>query len=142
MAAAAKFEFMSPEWVAMARDQITHALAGRYLGPTPFTLCEEFTNPPAHLRRGGADMIGFCVVMRGGSVDVRDGPTSDADCTITSDYAEALAIARDPEAASADPSAMAERIADGRLTIKGDPSAAPAVLREVDIHKLLAKFTA
>ena len=66
-------------------------------------------------------MIGFCVVMRGGSVDVRDGPTNDADCTITSDYAEALAIARDPEAASADPSAMAERIADGRLTIKAIP---------------------
>jgi hypothetical protein len=75
-------------------------------------------------------------------VEVGDRPTDDADCTIISDYAEALSIARDPEAPAADPAAMAERIADGRLEIIGDPSAAPAVLRELDIHKLLAAHTA
>jgi hypothetical protein len=138
----AKFEFMSPEWIAMAREKITRALAGKDLGQTRFTLCEEFTNPPEHLRREGADTIGFYLRVGDALVEVGDRPTDDADCTIISDYAEALSIARDPEAPGADPAAMAERIADGRLEIIGDPSAAPAVLRELDIHKLLAAHTA
>ncbi len=138
----AKLEFMSPEWIAMAREQITQALSGRDLGSNRFTLCEEFTNPPAHLRREGSDTIGFCLHVGDGRVEVGDRPAADADCTIISDYADALAIARDPDAGSADPAVMAKRIADGRLRIVGDPSAAPAVLRELDIHRLLAAHTA
>jgi hypothetical protein len=44
-----KFRFMSPAWIAMAREQITQVLAGTALGGINFTLCEEFTNPPDDL---------------------------------------------------------------------------------------------
>lgn len=137
-----RFEFMSPAWIAMAREQILRALAGKDLRAVRFTLCEEFTNPPEHLRPPGARTIGFYVRLRDGRVEVGDRPIGDADCTIISDYADALSVARDPEAAAADPAVMAERMAAGRLRIMGDPSAAPAVLTEVNIHKLLAPYTA
>jgi hypothetical protein len=139
---AARFEFMCREWIASAREEITRALAGKDLGPTRFVLCEAFTNPPQHLRRDDSDTIGFCLVVGGGALDVSDRPSPDADCTIVSDYADALAIARDPDAAANEEAAMAERVADGRLKIVGDPSAAPAVLRQLNIHALLAARTA
>jgi hypothetical protein len=137
-----RFEFMSAEWIAMAREQIVGAFAGKNLDGIHFTLCEAFTNPPGHLTPEGADTIGFYVRLNDGQVEVGDHPTDDADCTIITDYADALAAARDPEAAAADPAVMAERMAAGKLKIIGDPSAAPAVLRELDIHKLLARHTA
>lgn len=139
-----KFEFMSPGWIAAARERILSALVGKdlILGGMKYTLCEKFTNPPAHLRRPGSDSIGFCVRLSDGHVEVEDQLADDANCTIISDYTDALAVARDPDAAAADPSVMAERVATGRLKIIGDPSAAPAVLTELDIHKLLACHTA
>ena len=137
-----RFEFMSPTWIAMAREQILRALDGKDLRTIRFTLCEEFTNPPEHLRPSGAQSIGFYVRLRDGQVEVGDRPINDADCTIISDYADALSVARDPETAAADPAVMAERMATGRLKIIGDPSAAPAVLTELNIHKLLAPHTA
>ncbi|MGD9797852.1 MAG: hypothetical protein AB7H43_03190 [Acidimicrobiia bacterium] len=51
-------------------------------------------------------------------------------------------MARDPDAAAADPAEAARRIAEERLTIEGDPSRAPAVLQELDIDRLLAAHTA
>jgi len=137
-----RFEFMSPTWIAMAREQILRALDGKDLRTIRFTLCEEFTNPPEHLRPSGAQTIGFYVRLGDGQVEVGDRPINDADCTIISDYADALSVARDPEAAAADPAVMAERMAAGSLKIIGDPSAAPAVLTELNIHKLLAPHTA
>lgn len=137
-----RFEFLSPEWIAMARDEITRALAGKHLRNVRFTLCEEFTDPPDHLRRAGTDRIGFCVRLSGGRVDVVEAPVDDADCTIVSGYADALSVARNPDAAAADPQAMARRVAEGRVRIVGDPSAAPPVLRDLDIHRLLAAHTA
>ena len=92
--------------------------------------------------RAGARTIGFYVRVGDGHVEVGDRPIDDADCRIISDYADALPIARDPEAAAADPAEMAERVAAGRLEIIGDPSAAPAVLAEVNLHRLLAPHTA
>ena len=137
-----RFEFMSPTWIAMAREQIVRALDGKDLRTIRFTLCEEFTNPPEHLRPSGAQSIGFYVRLKDGRVEVGDRPINDADCTIITDYTDALSVARDPEAAAADPAVMAERMAAGRLKIIGDPSAAPAVLTELNIHKLLAPHTA
>jgi hypothetical protein len=125
----------------MAREQILRALEGKDLRNVRFTLCEEFTNPPEHLRPSGAGTIGFYVRLSDGTVEVGDRPIGDADCTIISDYADALSIARDPEAGAADPAVMEARMAAGRLEIAGEPSAAPAVLAELNIHKLLAPHT-
>jgi hypothetical protein len=134
-------EFMSGQWVAMARREITAALSGRDLDVEPFTLSEEFTDPPPHLRQGSSNTIGFFVRVGHGEVHVGDGPAPEADCRVISDYADALAIARDPDAASADPGEAARRAAEGRLRIEGDPSRMPAALQELDIHRLLASHT-
>ena len=69
-----RFEFMSPTWIAMAREQILRALDGKDLRAIRFTLCEEFTNPPEHLRPSGAQTIGFYVRLGDGKVEVGDRP--------------------------------------------------------------------
>lgn len=132
---------MSQAWLQMARHQITGILAGRDLAGIDFTLCEEFTNPPPDLRRTDAATIGFYVRIADARVEVGDHPVDDADLKIVSDYEEARAIARDPDAPAAQPSAIAERLAEGRLALIGDPACAPPVLGELDIHRLLSSHT-
>jgi hypothetical protein len=134
-------EFMSPSWIAMAREEIVTALSGCDLPLDPFTLSEEFTHPPPHLR-GDADTIGFSVRLGPGTVEVGDRPDPGADCRIISDYDDACAVARDPDAASTDPAEAERRIAEGRLRIEGDPARIPRVLQQLDIHRLLARRTA
>jgi hypothetical protein len=136
-----KFRFMSPGWIEMAREQITSVLADTDLGDADFSLCEEFTAPPEDLRTADAETIGFFVRVARGRVEVGDHPIDDADLRIVSDYTDALSIARDPDAPAAQPSAMAERIAEGRLRVVGDPAAVPAVLAGLDIHRLLSSRT-
>jgi hypothetical protein len=136
-----KYRFMSPGWIEMAREQITTVLAGKDLGGIDFTLCEEFTAPPEELRRENAATIGFFVRVAGDRVEVGDHPVDDADLKIVSDYADALSIARNPDAPAAQQSAVAERIAAGRLRLVGDPAAVPAILTELDVHRLLASRT-
>jgi hypothetical protein len=136
-----KFRFMSPAWIEMAREQITAALAGVDLGRLEFTLCEEFTNPPNELRREGAGTIGFFVRIVDGRAEVGDHPIDDADFKVVSDYEDALAIARDPDAPAARPELIQQRIAEGRLEIVGNPSGVPTALAELDIHRLLSSRT-
>jgi hypothetical protein len=137
----ARHEFMSAEWIAMAREEITAVVSARDLDVPEFTLSEEFTNPPEHLRHG-ADTIGFFVRVGHGRLEVGDRPEPNADYRVISDYADALAIARDPDAAAADPAEAERRVAEGRLRMEGDVSRVLAVLQELDIHRLLASRTA
>jgi hypothetical protein len=136
-----KAEFMSATWIDMARSQIEATLAKNDLRGVRYTLCEEFTDPPVHLQRPGRATVGFYVRVDDGKVEVGDHPIEDAELKIVSDYKDALAIARDPDVPAADPQVMAERIAEGRLQIIGNPMDAPPVLRELDIHRLLAAQT-
>jgi hypothetical protein len=136
-----KFRFMSPAWIEMAREQIVESLTGTDLEGMNFTLCEEFTNPPDDLRREGASTIGFVVRIVDGRVEVGDQPTDDCDFRVVSDYDDALAIARDPDAPVAQPSMMERRIAEGRLRIVGNPADVPATLAGLDIHRLLSSRT-
>jgi hypothetical protein len=136
-----KYRFMSPAWIAMAREQITGALAHEDLRGVDFTLCEEFTSPPDDLRREGQTTIGFFVRVANGRVEVGDHPIDDADFKVVSRYGDALAVARDPDAPAAEQSVMEERIAEGRLSVVGDPSAVPAPIAALDIHRLLATRT-
>ena len=46
-------------------------------------------------------------------MEVGDRPINDADCTIISDYTDALSVARDPEDAAAHAAVMAERRGTG-----------------------------
>jgi hypothetical protein len=133
---------MSSDWIEMARREITQLLSDKDLAGIEFTLCEEFTQPPSDLRPEGAATIGFYVRVTNGRVEVGDRPVDNADLKIVSKYDDALAIARDPDAPAAQPSAIQERIAAGTLKIEGDPSNAPAILQEIDVHRLLASRTA
>ncbi|MGE0687553.1 MAG: hypothetical protein AB7P33_12465 [Dehalococcoidia bacterium] len=137
-----KLEFMSPEWIATAQKVITSALAEKDLNGIDYTPCEEFTNPPKHLLRPGAETIGFYVRVADKKVEVGDHPIETADFRIVSDYQDALPVARDPDAAAADPAVIQERLAAGRLKIFGNPMDAPPVFGEVDIHRMLAPQTA
>ena len=74
-------------------------------------------------------------------VEVEAQPTHDCDFRVVSDYADALAIARDPDAPVAQPSMMEQRMAEGRLKIVGDPADVPATLAGLDIHRLLSSRT-
>jgi hypothetical protein len=136
-----KYRFMSPAWIEMAREQITAALSNEDLGGLEFTLCEEFTNPPNDLRREDAATVGFFVRIVDGRAEVGDHPIDDADFKVVSDYDDALAIARDPDAPAARPEMLQQRIAEGRLEIVGDPADVPTTLASLDIHRLLASRT-
>lgn len=135
-----RHEFMSSAWIAMARHEISRALTGRELGGTRFTLSEEFADAPPHLRAGD-DTIGFSVRIVDGAVEVEDRPDPHADLRVISNYADALAVARDPNTASQDPADASRRIDEGRLRIVGDPNQMPPALQELDIHALLARHT-
>ena len=106
-----KYRFMSIDWVEMARREITQLLATKDLAGIQFTLCEEFTEPPSDLRRDGAATIGFYVRVDNGRVEIGDRPVDNADLKFVSTYDDALAIARDPDAPAAQPSAAAARAA-------------------------------
>ena len=138
----ARYEFLSPPWIEMARAEITDALSSAGdLDVEPYTLSEEFTDPPPHLRPDGGT-IGFFVRVGRGRVEVGDRPEPGADCRVVSDYADALVVARDPDAGAADPEEAERRMATGKLRIIGDPWQMPMVLRQLDIHRLLARRTA
>ncbi len=138
-----RHEFMSPLWIDMARRTITESLATADLDVEPFTLSEEFTHPPAHLRADGeGETIGFSICVGDGRVHVADAPAQHADLRVITDYGDALALARDPDAAAADPAEAERRVAEGRLRMEGDPSRAPAALLRLDLHRLLAAHTA
>jgi hypothetical protein len=132
---------MSPAWIAMAREHITAALSTTDLHGIDFALCEEFTNAPHDLRSEGGT-IGFCVRISNGNVSVDETLDGECDVRIVSDYVDALTIARDPEAPAAQPKAIEQRMAEGKLRIEGNPAEAPTVLAELDIHRLLAPQTA
>jgi hypothetical protein len=132
---------MSPAWIEMAREQITESLAAADLGGVNFTLCEEFTNPPDDLRPEGARTIGFVLRVSNGRVEVGGQPTDDCDFRVVSDYDDALAIARDPDAPVAQASAIERRVAEGRLEIVGNPADVPGALAGLDIHRLLSSRT-
>jgi hypothetical protein len=132
---------MSPEWIAMAREHITAALDDTDLGGINFAVCEEFTNPPDDLRSEGADTVGFCVRIANGNVAVDGSLDEQCDVRIVSDYHDALAIARDPDAPAAQPQAMQQRIAAGRLRIEGNLADAPGLMAELDIHRRLSPQT-
>jgi hypothetical protein len=63
-----KLEFASPEWVDMLRGLIIEGLDGKDLSGLEFTLCEEYTDPPDHLRRAGSSSIGPHIRIADGKV--------------------------------------------------------------------------
>jgi hypothetical protein len=135
-----KFEFASPEWVAMLRDLIVTGLAGQDLSGIEFIICEEYTNPPAHLLRPGSSSIGLYVRIANGEVEVVNEVVDCATKKMVCDYGWAKRYAmRFP-----DPKLRDQLMAEGLMRVEGEDemSKLPAVWLELDTTSLIRPRTA
>ena len=137
-----KFEFASPEWVDLLRDLIEGGLAGRDLSGVDFVLCEEYTNPPEHLRRAGSDSIGLVIRVEEGQIHVTSGVVDGAQTTkkLICDYGWAKRYAmRYP-----DPKLRDQLMAEGLMRVEGegDMSKLPRFWLELDTTSLIRPRTA
>jgi hypothetical protein len=137
-----KFEFASPGWVDMLRGLIVEGLAGRDLSGVNFALCEEYTNPPEHLRRPGSDSIGLHIRVAGGSIEVNDEVIDGSQATkkLICDYEWAKRYAmRYP-----DPQLRDQLTSEGLMRVEGegDMSKLPQFWLELDTTSLIRPRTA
>jgi hypothetical protein len=135
-----KFEFASPEWVDMLRGQILEGLAGKDLSGMEFTLCEEYTNPPEHLRRPGSSSIGVCIRIANGEVEVANEVVDTATKKMVCDYEWAKRYAmRFP-----DPELRDKLMAEGLMRVEGvdEMSKLPPLWLELDTTSLIRPRTA
>jgi hypothetical protein len=133
-----KYEYGSPEWVAMVRGLVEDGLADEDLAGVNFSFCEENTDPPAHMRRPGSDTIGFYVRVENGEVEVGDHPIEGTTFKIVGDYTAMREYALRPfPGANPDPETAALRqrmIAEGKMRVVGVRAEWPAVISNLDLH--------
>jgi ketosteroid isomerase-like protein len=137
-----KFEYASPEWVDMLRGLIVEAIAGKDLSGVEFVLCEEYTNPPEHLRRPGSDSIGLCIRVTHGELHVTSEIIAAAQATkkMVCDYEWVKRYAmRYP-----DPKLRDQLMAEGLMQIEGegDMSKLPAFWLALDTTSMIRPRTA
>ncbi len=137
-----KREFASPEWVDMLRGLIVGGLAGKDLSGADFTLCEEYTNPPDHLRRPGSESVGFHIRIKDGQVQVINEVVDAAVTTkkLICDYEWAKRYAmRYP-----DPTLRDQLMADALMRVEGegDMSKLPDFWLRLDTTSLIRPRTA
>ncbi|HEX2038181.1 MAG TPA: hypothetical protein VHF47_00450 [Acidimicrobiales bacterium] len=140
-----KHEFGSPAWVEAVRPVVERLLADHDLKGVEYAFCEEFTDPPDHLRRDGSSAIGWHFRITGGQVLVGDGPLDDADVRIVADYHTVLPLARVVLAEHDDLEGfrrtVEEAAAAGKLRREGNASRVPRFLVAVDFHDPIARLT-
>src|SRR5205809_903232 len=131
-----KVEFGSSAWVMAVRHVLQETVADVDLSGIEFSMCEEFLDPPAHLRREGSDKIGWHWRIRGGVVEVNDGLADDVDLRIVGDYHTLLPMARTVLADEPSDEARQKVIAAqmSQVRIEGDPSRLPAFIIDVGLH--------
>lgn len=144
-----KLEFASADWVSAMRSIIEGKLGEGKVDLTgiAYSFCEEFTDPPEHLRVGGSKSIGWYFRIGDGRVEVGQGVLDDADVKIVADYATVLPLARtvfadDPQAAAQAAKLMEEAAASGKIRREGDATAAAAIPALATIHDDIARLTA
>jgi hypothetical protein len=136
-----KVEFASPEWLETLRGMIERYMA---LAPPDLALsiCEVFTDVPAHLDKNGDGVIAWHCRIKNGKLDFRDGAIDDADIKTVADYAFILPFAR----VKIEPGDMAEYQAQqaegarlGKVVHEGDRSKVPPAF--YGMHNELADLT-
>ncbi len=139
---AAKVEFASPEWHAKLRE-----LLDRYTAAADpaleLTLCEVFTDVPAHLDRDGSGRIAWHCRISGGKVDFHEGEVPEADIKTVADYDFVLRLARmkmEEETLAEYRALQAEGAAVGKLNTTGDHSKVPSTFH--GMHNEMAEVTA
>lgn len=139
---AGKVEFASPEWFAATR-----AMFEAYAAVAPkdfeFSVCEVFTNVPAHLDRDGTGVIAWNFRIADNRFHFAYGEADDVDMKTVSDYDFILWFARTkiaPDTAAEYQSRMQAGVETGKVRRMGDGSKAPPELYA--IHNDLADITA
>jgi hypothetical protein len=156
-----KYEMAGPQWVAKLRRVVEEGLAGEDLTGIDFSICEEYTEPPEHLRQPGSATIGIYLRIQNGNFEVGDHPI-DATFKIVGDYAAMREYALRPFSPTRlDPETAALRqrmIEDGKMRVLGpradsppttqlnlhqQPGAEwPAVISRLDLHNRAREWTA
>lgn len=133
--------FMSPEWFAMAHEELATALAidVRAQGAR-ITIIERYRNVPADAPRPARGAPGVRIEIANGSValgyGIEPGETADVeiDCTWADSW-RSVCLKHGPELDALN----ADRLAEGRLAIRGNPGPFGALLSRV--HDVIADRT-
>ncbi len=139
-------EFASAEWVDAIREAIVERFAAVDLAGVEVSFCEEFTDPPAHLRQPGEDRIGWYLRVHDGQLEVGRGVLEVSDARVVADYASTLPLARIVYADGPSSAAEAAKLAaaankQGKLRFEGDQRVL-ARLPMLLVHDDLARRTA
>lgn len=141
----AKLEFCSARWIEALRRIIYGEIDNTLLAGLEYSQCEEFTNPPVHLRRDGASTIGYSILIADGRVHVIDRPLADVSFHVVGDYALMAEVARTPFGAAGLPPQVAARLEravdEGTVRIAGERSGFPAALDRLGLHDRMAPLT-
>jgi hypothetical protein len=140
-----KYEFASPTWLAAIHGIISERAAW-LMKETPelrMSICEVFTDAPAHLANEGGKIVWSCVI-EGGVVDFRLTERDDVRFKVTVDYEAVLPLGQfdtkgDPERQAELSQMSADLIERGVMRIVGrrdsDARAMPSV------HDAIAQLT-
>ena len=126
----------------MLRALIVEGLAGEDLSAADFVLCEEYTDPPEHLRRPGSDFIGLHIRVANSEIQVINEVIDGSETTkkLICDYKWAKRYAmRFP-----DPKLRDQLMAEGLMRVEGegDMSKLPSFWLELDTTSLIRPRTA
>lgn len=139
---AAKVEFASPAWFGEVR-RMFEAYAATAPRDFAFSVCEVFTDVPAHLDKDGSGVIAWHFRIADGRFHFAYGEADDVDMKTVSDYDFILPFARmriAPDTAAEYQKRMQAGVEAGKLRRTGDGSKAPPELYA--IHNDLADITA
>lgn len=141
-----KYEFASAGWVAFLHGRISERFEamGSDRTTVDWSICEIFSDPPAHLSPDGAPLAWHCS-MRNGAFRFGTGIADDVAVTVRADYRALVPVGRydtrGEAARAAELHAMVAALIDrGAMSVEGaltdrDP-------RFSDIHDIVARVTA
>jgi hypothetical protein len=140
-----RLEFGSHPWCEALFDEMRTRLKTVDLADVTWSQCEEFSHPPAHLAREGADTIGWHIRIAGGDVTVAEVPAADVDLRVVVDYDVVLPVARMPYAGNPEAAERLRTMRDdtGRYAAYGDRTAMPAAVAQAfeGLHDVMVTKT-
>jgi hypothetical protein len=140
-----KYEFASPTWLAAIHGIISERAAtlSQTVPSLHMSICEVFTEAPAHLA-DNAGQISWSCVVNGREVDFSVTARDDVDFKVVVDYAAVLPLGRydsrgEPERREKLSGMSADLIERGVMRIIGQRGSDPNVMPSV--HDAIAQLT-
>ena len=141
-----RYEFGSRDWFH-ALDRAIRRLAdaaGAEMTDVRWSVCEVFTDVPAHLAQTSEGKAAWHCRVRGREIDFGLGEIDDAELKIVADYATALPLAHavlaDPEVQARVNETLAQAMMAGKMRIQGSLDARPAAF--ANLHDEMVAVTA